>query len=661
MNEESRGRTVTNLARILSPEIGVQILPADVGVVIRRPPKPTAADPVAPGGIRLPTTTGSVFLRLARRETSVSVLHTQWTGEGTAFLDRQGRRCSTRLLGAPHLDDIERPVHQVWLRPPSFRGITEADIWLRLAEGLLPAYDQPQPSEATTDQPAATPADVLALAGVRAWVEYEANTYADDAVICPPTRTLLTLLEVREFFRCALTAIAICIGPLANLELPTVERLAEAIAATISQRINTPPELQHAQWPTDTMTAAGVELYHHHTEPTLLRVGDDNLCVISLGQEDEEFADTLRLEVALTSHVALLRAIRLRTIVIYLTESEFDPSALLIHPFSQTIREAGELGVNVGHNHIVRHAAIGRRKKARKTAPASLALRATGRPIYTLTMQLTAHHLIIIGGTRNTDRTDQWRKTVSTACGKIKAAPAPAPTERRPADTSPAPPPTCPVQLPLPATPTTQIATETDDEEELKLNYEENDGAMEAKVTRYAHIPPWACDQREYVQYKFQQSVLEGPEIYRDKLQLLGVEQLIQHPGTRYQHPALTKAVAGFVTYGDHAGWLEKQAKARAKWEAQQERRALEEDYLAKRNERLRMLVVPGGRERLAAKGNYSPSRDPMFNGQDKAPGIKYVMDLPEVPPPPRGVYDYDAWVTDFLGQFRKPGKRRRR
>eukprot|EP00873_Tetraselmis_striata_P011626 jgi/Tetstr1/431890/TSEL_021379.t1 len=59
----------------------------------------------------------------------------------------------------------------------------------------------------------------------------------------------------------------------------------------------------------------------------------------------------------------------------------------------------------------------------------------------------------------------------------------------------------------------------------------------------------------------------------------------------------------------------EKQAKARAKREAQQERRALEEDYLAKRNERLRMLVVPGGRERLAANGNYFPSRDPMFNG----------------------------------------------
>eukprot|EP00873_Tetraselmis_striata_P028622 jgi/Tetstr1/448886/TSEL_036112.t1 len=344
---------------------------------------------------------------------------------------------------------------------------------LRLAEGLLPAYDQPQPSEAATDQPAATPADALALAGVRAWAEYEANTDADDAVICPSTRTLLAFLEVREvwkarrsadsvrlelldpeaarllhdvcrdavlalpfgdqsqgrvviqvtiehnedredhpttslpgvlppalskqFFRCAMTARAICTGPLADLELPTVEQLAEAIAATISQRTITPPELQHAhaQWLTDTMTAAGVEIYLHHTEPTLLRVGDDSLCAISLGKEDEEFADTLRLAVALISHVALLRAIRLRTIVIYLTESEIDPSELLIHPFSLTIREAEELGNNTGHNQI-RRAATGLRKKARKTAPASLALRATGRPIYTLTLQLTAHHHIII-------------------------------------------------------------------------------------------------------------------------------------------------------------------------------------------------------------------------------------------------------------------------
>eukprot|EP00873_Tetraselmis_striata_P012767 jgi/Tetstr1/433031/TSEL_022368.t1 len=115
--------------------------------------------------------------------------------------------------------------------------------------------------------------------------------------------------------------------------------------------------------------AAGLQ---HHTEPTLLRMGDDNLCAISLGKEDEEFADTLRPAVALTSHVALLRAVRLRTIVIYLTESEFDRSELLVHPFSQT---------------------------------------------------LTAHHRSIIGGTGGTDKTEQWRKIVSTTCEKIKAAP----------------------------------------------------------------------------------------------------------------------------------------------------------------------------------------------------------------------------------------------
>eukprot|EP00873_Tetraselmis_striata_P040563 jgi/Tetstr1/460827/TSEL_005988.t1 len=385
-------------------------------------------------------------------------------------------------------------------------------MWLRLAEGLLAAYDQPQPCEAAADQPAATPADVLALAGVRAWAEYEADTDADDAVICPPTRTLLALLEVREiwkarrsadsvrlelldpeaarllhdvcrdavlalpfgdqsqgraviqvtvehsedredqptaplpgvlppelskqFFRCALTAKAVCIGPLANLELPTVEQLAEAIAATINQRTNTPPELHHAQWLTDTMTVAGVEMRHYHTEPTLLRVGDDHLCI---GKEDEKFEDTLRLALALTSSVELLRAIRLRTIVIYLTESEIDLLELLIHPSSMMIREAGELGGNTGHNQI-RHAAIGIRKKVRKTAPASLALRATGRPIYTLTLQLTAHHHSII---------------------------APAATAMH--------------------------GAHADDEEELELNYEENDSAMEVDTTQgaAAETPGW--------------------------------------------------------------------------------------------------------------------------------------------------------------------------
>eukprot|EP00873_Tetraselmis_striata_P015491 jgi/Tetstr1/435755/TSEL_024649.t1 len=64
----------------------------------------------------------------------------------------------------------------------------------------------------------------------------------------------------KQFFHCALAARAICTGPLANLELPTVEQLAEAIEATISQRVNTPPEPLHAQWQTGTMMAAGVDM-----------------------------------------------------------------------------------------------------------------------------------------------------------------------------------------------------------------------------------------------------------------------------------------------------------------------------------------------------------------------------------------------------------------
>eukprot|EP00873_Tetraselmis_striata_P037645 jgi/Tetstr1/457909/TSEL_044427.t1 len=212
------------------------------------------------------------------------------------------------------------------------------------------------------------------------------------------------------------------------------------------------------------MTTAGVEMHLHHTEPTQLRVGDDNLCAISLGKEDEEFADTLRLAVALTFPVALLRAIRLRTMVIYLTESEFDPSELLIHPFSQTIREAGELGGNTGHNQI-RRAAIGLRKMERKTAPASLALRATGRPIYTLTLQLTALHHSIIGGTRSTDRTDQWRRTA------VSTTPNPTATSSDPSNPDRTP--------------------EADDEEELELNYEENDSAME--LERHPSQPTPAC------------------------------------------------------------------------------------------------------------------------------------------------------------------------
>lgn len=72
------------------------------------------------------------------------------------------------------------------------------------------------------------------------------------------------------------------------------------------------------------MAAAGADMAQHCHEPKLLRVGADNLCAMSLGKEDEGSAATQLLAVALTP-AAQLRAVRLRTTVIYLTESGFDP------------------------------------------------------------------------------------------------------------------------------------------------------------------------------------------------------------------------------------------------------------------------------------------------------------------------------------------------
>jgi hypothetical protein len=59
-----------------------------------------------------------------------------------------------------------------------------------------------------------------------------------------------------------------------------------------------------------------------------------------------------------------------------------------------------------------------------------------------------------------------------------------------------------------------------------------------------------------------------------------------------------------------------------------------EDECLHKRNERLRVMVVPRGRERLKQNIQYSPSRDLMFNGQNKAAGVKHAMDMCEVPAP---------------------------
>jgi hypothetical protein len=73
-------------------------------------------------------------------------------------------------------------------------------------------------------------------------------------------------------------------------------------------------------------------------------------------------------------------------------------------------------------------------------------------------------------------------------------------------------------------------------------------------------------------------------------------------------------------------------------------------------------MVVLEGRERLKHKMQYSPSRDPMFNGQDKAAGVKMPW-IFRGAAPARSFYQYDAWITYFFGPFGAASstKRRRR
>eukprot|EP00873_Tetraselmis_striata_P023332 jgi/Tetstr1/443596/TSEL_031595.t1 len=215
---------------------------------------------------------------------------------------------------------------------------------------------------------------------------------------------------------------------------------------------------------------------------------------------------------ALTCPAALLRAVRLRTIVIYLTESEFDPSELLAHLFSQTVKGAGELGGDTGHNQL-RRTSMGMCKKARKTHPASLALRAEHRPVYTLTPQLTAHHHNIIGGTRRTDRTEQWPTTpAATAMTEVQA----------------------------------------DDEAELELNYEENDSTMDVDTAqRGAAAAPGLADntldspQRSIVQRTFREGTPNGTTERLIELQHLTTTtaELLAHTSPASQ-PALAAEMA---------------------------------------------------------------------------------------------------------------------
>jgi hypothetical protein len=76
-----------------------------------------------------------------------------------------------------------------------------------------------------------------------------------------------------------------------------------------------------------------------------------------------------------------------------------------------------------------------------------------------------------------------------------------------------------------------------------------------------------------------------------------------------YQHPRLTKAKAGFATYVVHLRVVEAREVADARRAAREKELREEDEYLHKRNERLRVMVVREGREHLKQNMQYSPRR----------------------------------------------------
>eukprot|EP00873_Tetraselmis_striata_P007144 jgi/Tetstr1/427408/TSEL_017572.t1 len=90
------------------------------------------------------------------------------------------------LLGAPHLQDVERPVHQVWVHGPALRGLTKAGLWEQRAFGMLPAYELgPNRRLPVYDAGVA-----LGAAAQKGWRRYEAEE-TDDVLIRPHAVVLL--------------------------------------------------------------------------------------------------------------------------------------------------------------------------------------------------------------------------------------------------------------------------------------------------------------------------------------------------------------------------------------------------------------------------------------------------------------------------------------
>eukprot|EP00873_Tetraselmis_striata_P000840 jgi/Tetstr1/421104/TSEL_012148.t1 len=134
-----------------------------------------------------------------------------------------------------------------------------------------------------------------------------------------------------------------------------------------------------------------------------------------IGTDDDEFANTPRLALSLKSSLARLGSIRLRTETLYLTPTIDDSSAMQVHPFNLAVIEAGGIADRSTQRKL--------NHRARKTPPASLALRAEHTSMYTLTLRLAAHRQRqIAGGTRETDNAEKWRETVETAGPKLTVA-----------------------------------------------------------------------------------------------------------------------------------------------------------------------------------------------------------------------------------------------
>jgi hypothetical protein len=82
-----------------------------------------------------------------------------------------------------------------------------------------------------------------------------------------------------------------------------------------------------------------------------------------------------------------------------------------------------------------------------------------------------------------------------------------------------------------------------------------------------------------------------------------------------YQHPRLTKSKASIAIYDDHMQRVEAWDDADARRAACEKKLKEEEEYIEKRNERLRVMVVPKGRERLKQHMQYSRLKCPYAPG----------------------------------------------